>query len=104
MLWIISAALETRVLLRAELTARGDEADGYPTVRDAIESLPERTPAAIVIELRGQPLAQVERLLDIGVPVFVLAAIADELPERGWAAVLRWPVSMSEIADVVARQ
>lgn len=104
MFWIISVALETRVLLRAELTARDIEADGYATVRDAIESLPERTPAAIVIELRGQPLARAERLLDIAVPVFVIAEVEDELPERGWAAVLRRPMSMSEIADVIARR
>ena len=103
-LWIIDAEHWPRALLRAELIERGFDAVGYETVRDAIDSLPMRTPNAIVVDLRGQPIPQVERLLRIGVPVVIIAGIPEinDLPEAAWAAVLRRPVSIGEIADRVA--
>ena len=59
-------------MLRAELIERGFDAAGYITVRDAIDSLLWRRPGAIVIDLRGQPLPTVERLLDLKVPVIIV--------------------------------
>ena len=102
--WIIDAEQWPRALLRAELIERGFDAVGYITVRDAIESLPERSPDAIVVDLRGQPLPLVERLLGIGAPVLIVAGAPEinDLPEREWAAVLRRPVSIGGIADRVA--
>ena len=101
--WIIDADQWPRALLRAELIERGFDAVGYITVRDAIDSLPSRRPDAIVVDLRGQPLPQVERLLKIGVSVIVVGGILEinDLPEGAWAAVLRRPVSLGDIADRV---
>lgn len=103
-IWIIDVEQWPRALLRAELIERGFDAVGYVTVRDAIDALPERTPHAIVVELRGQPMPLVERLPAIGVPIVVIGGTPEvnNLPERAWAAVMRRPVSLGEIADRVA--
>ena len=91
-------------MLRAELIERGFDAVGYVTVRDAIDALPERFPNAIVVELRGQPMPLVERLLKISAPVVIVGGMPEinDLPEGRWAAVMRRPVSLGEIADRVA--
>ena len=91
-------------MLRAELIERGFDAVGFITVRDAIESAPTRPPDAIVVDLRGQPQPLVERLRAIGVPVLVIGGAVEinDLPADGWAAVMRRPVSIGEIADRVA--
>ena len=101
--WIIDAEQWPRAMLRAELIERGFDAVGYITVRDAIESLPERPPDLIVVDLRGQPLRFVERLRDIGVPVLVIGGTPEinDLSAAEWAAVMRRPVSIGEIADRV---
>lgn len=102
--WIIGAEQWPRALLRAELVERGFDAVGWTTVRDAVESLPERFPNAIVVDLRGQPLPLVERLPTLGVPVLIVASMPEinDLPDGDWAAVMRRPVSIGEIADRVA--
>ncbi len=102
--WIIHVEQWPRVLLRTDLIERGFDAAGYITVGDAIESLLERPPDAIVVELRGQPMRLVQRLLAIGKPVLIVGGTPEinDLPEGGWAAVLRRPVSVGEIADRVA--
>ena len=102
--WIIDVEQWPRALLRAELIERGFDAVGWVTVRDAVESLPERFPQAIVVDLRGQPLPLVERLPTLGVPVLIVARVpeSNDLPDGEWAAVLRRPVSIGEIADRVA--
>lgn len=99
--WIIDADQWPRALLRAELIERGLDAAGYITVRDAIDSLPIRHPDAIVVDLRGQPVAQVERLLALAVPVVIITGALErnDLPDREWAAVLQRPVAIGEIAD-----
>lgn len=101
--WIIDAEQWPRAMLRAELIERGRDAAGYETIHDAIESLPVRPPHVIVVDLRGQPLRLVERLLAIGVPVIVIGGLLEinELPDGAWSAVLRRPVSIGEIADAV---
>jgi hypothetical protein len=69
-----------------------------------VDALPECYPDAIVVELRGQPLPQVERLRKLGVPIVVIAGAPElsDLPPEGWAATLRRPISLGEIADSVA--
>ena len=102
--WIIDGEQWPRALLRAELIERGFDAAGYLAVRDALDAILERPPALVVVELRGQPMPVVERLLRIGVPVVVIAGATEmaELPDAGWAAVMRRPVSIGEIADRVS--
>ena len=101
--WIIDADQWPRAMLRAELIERGFDAVGYPTVGDAIESLLMRPANVIVVDSRGQPPRLVERLLAIGVPVVVIAGMAEinDLPEGAWSAILRRPVSIGEIAAAV---
>lgn len=103
-IWLIDAEQWPRALLRAELLERGFDAVGYITVRDAVDTLPERYPDAIVVELRGQPLPLVERLRKLGVPVVIIGGTSElpDLPPEGWAAILRRPISLGEIADSVA--
>jgi len=102
-IWIIDAEQWPRALLRAELIERGFDAVGYITVRDAIESLPMRAPDLIVVDLRGQPVPQVERLRAIGVPMVIVAGVPEinEIANEGWT-VMRRPVSIGEIADEVS--
>lgn len=104
--WIISEAQWTRALLRAELIERGYDAVGFLTVHDAMEELASRFPAAIAIEVAGQPLSHVERLLKIGVPVIAtggMPAIGDPaLRALPLYAVLPRPVTLGEIADAVS--
>jgi hypothetical protein len=90
-------------MLRAELIERGYDAVGYITVRDAIDALPERRPDAIVVDLRGQPIPVVERLLKLGVPIVIVGGVPEinDLPDGEWT-VLRRPVSIGEIADAVS--
>ena len=101
--WIIDADQWPRAMLRAELIERGFDAVGYETVGDAIESMLLRPPNVVVVDLRGQPMRLVERLLDIGVPVLIVAGMPEitDLPERAWAAVMRRPLSIGEIAERV---
>ena len=105
MVWIIDAEQWPRALLRAELIERGFDAVGYITVRDAIDALPERSPRAIVVDLRGQPLPLVQRLPALHVPILVIGGALElsELPQDApWTAILRRPVAIGEIADRVA--
>ena len=102
-IWVINADHWPRALLRGELIEHGFDAVGYETVHDAIESLPMRPPDAIVVDLLGQPVPQVAKLPMIGVPVIAIggAIELESLPDLDLAAVLRRPVSIGEIVDVV---
>jgi DNA-binding response OmpR family regulator len=102
-IWIIDAEQWPRALLRAELIERGYDAVGFLTVRDAIDQLPWRRPDAIVVELRGQPLEHVERLVKIGVPVVVTGGMPEinEIQGEKFGAVMPRPVSLGDIADRV---
>lgn len=101
--WIIDGEQWPRALLRAELLERGFDAVGYLAVRDAIDAVLERPPDAIVVDLLGQPMPVVERLLQIGVPVLVIGGALElqDLPPGPWAAILKRPVSIGEIAETV---
>jgi len=103
-IWIIDAEQWPRAMLRAELIERGYDAVGYATARDAIESYLDRKPDAIFVELRGQPMDLVARLLHAGVPVLVAGGAVElhDLPDGKWAAVMRRPVSLGEIANAIA--
>jgi DNA-binding NtrC family response regulator len=105
--WIIDAEHWPRALLRAELIERRFDAVGYETYLDAVETLPWRRPAAVVVDVRGQPVGQVQRLLNLHVPVIVIGGTPDiddpAYATGGWAAVMRRPVSLGEIADAVQR-
>jgi DNA-binding NtrC family response regulator len=104
--WIIDSEQWPRALLRAELIERGYDAVGFITVSDAIDQLPWRKPNVIVVELRGQPIQHLERLLKLNVPVILTGGVPEindaELRSLPFAAVMRRPVSLGDIADHVA--
>jgi hypothetical protein len=102
-IWVIDGQQWPRALLRAELIERGFDAVGFETIRDGIDQLPWRRPDAIIVELRGQPEAQVRSLLKIGVPVLVTGGMPEvsAVASPPFAAVLPRPVTIGEIADRV---
>jgi DNA-binding response OmpR family regulator len=91
-------------MLRAELIERGYDAVGFVTVDDALRVMPERQPDAIIVELRHLARDEVARLFGSHVPVIAIADLTAEpwIDEFPWAAVLRRPVSIGEIAERVA--
>jgi len=105
-IWIIDREQWPRALLRAELIERGFDAVGYVSVADASPTIGERFPDAIVIELRGASREDAAELFQIGVPVTAIAGIPEPewIGEFPWAAVLRRPVAIGEIADAVSSQ
>jgi DNA-binding NtrC family response regulator len=111
LLWVIDSEQWPRACLRAELIERGYDPYGFITIGDALESLsrqpPEPKPALIVLELRGQDLTEqlIEAIRALRIPTIVLGG-ATELNEpvvqaRQWQVVLKRPVSLGKIADVV---
>jgi hypothetical protein len=103
-IWIIDAEHWPRALLRAELIERGYKAVGFLTVDDALRVMPTRWPDVIVVELRHLAREEVARLFGAVVPAIAIAGSAPEpwIDEFPWAAVLRRPISIGEIADRVA--
>jgi DNA-binding NtrC family response regulator len=103
-IWIIDAEHWPRALLRAELIERGYDAVGFVTVDDALRVMPQRWPDGIVIELQNLAREEVARLFGAHVPVIAIAGSATEswVWDFAFAALLRRPVSIGEIADEVA--
>ncbi|HXG59611.1 MAG TPA: hypothetical protein VNL91_11360 [Thermoanaerobaculia bacterium] len=106
--WIIDAQQWPRALLRAELIERGFDAVGYVSIAHALATLAERPPDLVVIDVRDQTLDRrsLDALFAIGVPVIAIAGVPEIndplLGEYPWAALLRRPVSIGEIAARVA--
>jgi DNA-binding response OmpR family regulator len=101
--WVINAEHWPRALLRGELIEHGFDAVGFETVGDAFDALLLRPPDIIVVDVHGQPVPQTVNLLRMGVPVIVIAGELEiqDLPDVDWAAVLRRPIAIGEIVDVV---
>jgi hypothetical protein len=111
-IWIIGADHWPRAYLRAELIERGYEAVGFEDVADAlVERALGRAPAPrlVVVDLlgRAENEGRLGALFRQGAPVVAVAgaaAAAEEQRHRHpWAAFLRRPVTIGEIADVVER-
>ncbi len=105
-IWIIDHEQWPRALLRAELIERGYDAVGYVTVEDAAQTIGSRFPDVVVVELRGIHRDDVAHLFHIGVPVIAVASLPEPqwLDEFPWKTVLRRPVAIGDIADVVSRE
>jgi DNA-binding NtrC family response regulator len=110
--WVIDSEQWPRACLRAELIENGDDAYGFITISDALESLSQATspkPELIVIELRGQQLTGelVEAIQNLHVPTVALGGsveLNDPLVQQHqWRAVLKRPVSLGHIAEVVRK-
>ena len=104
-IWIIDSEQWPRALLRAELLERGFDAVGYLTASDALASLGARFPDLIVVDLRGVRREDVQNLFKVGVPAIGIASMPEPswLSEFKWAALLRRPVSIGEIANITAQ-
>ncbi len=107
--WIIDADQWPRALLRAELIERGYDAVGFLSVEDALNASPERFPDLIVVEMHGLALMQADasKLFTLEAPIVLLTGAAEAtepwIAQLPWAAVLRRPVSIGEIAVAVER-
>ena len=109
-LWVIDSEQWPRACLRAELIGRGYDPYGFMTIDDALDSLARTAspkPELIILELRGQNLTNelVEAIGNLRVPTIVLGG-SPELNEpfiqqKRWEVVLKRPVSLGKIADVV---
>ncbi len=112
MLWIIDSEQWPRACLRAELIERGYDPYGFITITDALDSLSRSAspkPEVIVLELRGQNLTSevIEAIRNLRAPMIVLGG-GPELNEpliqkQKWEVVLKRPVSLGKIADVVQK-
>jgi len=109
-LWVIDSEQWPRAYLRAELIERGYDAYGFMTVSDALDSLSRRawaTPEAIILELREQHLTNelVEALRNLRIQTVVLGGASELIDplikNQKWEVVLKRPVSLGKIADIV---
>ena len=98
-------------MVEAELIERGYDPYGFITIRDALDSLswqpPPPKPEVIILELRDQDLTEqlIEAVRGLRIPTIILGGAA-ELNEhlvhaRQWQVVLKRPVTLGMIADVV---
>src|SRR5262245_50313838 len=110
--WVVDSEQWPRACLRAELIERGYDPYGFITIDDALESLSRSAspkPAALILELRGQDLAnrQVELILHLGVRTILLGGnmeLSDPLVQnRQWDVILKRPCSLGDIADAVEK-
>jgi len=109
-LWVIDSEQWPRALLRAELIERGYDPYGFISISDALDSLSQRAwekPQAIILELRGQNLTNksVEAIGKSRIPTVVLGGapelIDPLIKKEKWDVVLKRPVSLGKIVDVV---
>lgn len=110
LVWIVDCDQWPRANLRAELIERGYDAVGYiaiDLVLPALRRTSSPKPRVLVLELRGQPVtsADLQKLASSSIPVVILGGSV-ELQQPGvgdweWAAVLKRPITLGEIADVV---
>ena len=110
-LWVIDSEQWPRACLRAELIERGFNPYGFITIRHALNSLSRRPappkPQLVILELREQNLAPelIEAVRNLGIPTIVLGGSLEfnepVIQQHKWEAVLKRPVSLGKIADVV---
>jgi DNA-binding NtrC family response regulator len=111
-LWVIDSEQWPRACLRAELIERGYNPYGFISITDALDWLARGRapkPKAIVLELRGQNLAAqtLEDVSRLQVPTILLGGnteLTDPVVSgRHWDFVLKRPVSLGRIADLVQK-
>src|SRR5262245_33454511 len=111
-LWVIDSEQWPRACLRAELIERGYDPYGFITIADALDSLSRAAstkPDLIVLELRGQDLNQqfIDAIRNLQVPTIVLGGSAElnepQIEKQKWDVVLKRPVSLGAIADIVEK-
>jgi riboflavin biosynthesis pyrimidine reductase len=109
-LWVVDSEQWPRACLRAELIERGFDPYGFITISDALDSL-SRTesskPEVIILELREQNLTTelVQAIRNLRISTILLGGNAELneplIQQEKWEIVLKRPVSLGKIADVV---
>ena len=109
--WIVDADHWPRAYLRAELIERGYDAVGFVSLSDALARLHVSggapRPRLAVVDLAGQAaeLKLLPALARAGVPLVGIGAAAataaDAVQQVPWAAYLRRPLTIGDIADAV---
>jgi hypothetical protein len=111
--WIIDSEHWTRVCLRAELIERGVDAIGYEEFANALSMLPNpwpRLPKLAVLDLKNQDLksSELHAWWRNHIPLIALAGSTELNPdlvqELQPAHILRRPISIGQIADVVMQE
>ncbi|MGA2402527.1 MAG: hypothetical protein ABSG91_12615 [Syntrophobacteraceae bacterium] len=110
-IWIIDNNHWERVNLRAVLIEGGCEVKGFVSIFHAVLMLYREEvekPALIVLEINNLQYQgpELDELARIGVPVILLSGVYEdaELARRHqWAAVLRRPVTIGQVAQTVER-
>jgi hypothetical protein len=109
-IWIIDSQQWPRAYLRAELIERGFEAIGFMELTHALMAFHHpiyANPCLIVLELRGLSLKgdELDTLARVGIPTVALGGAvelnAEWVKQFEWAAVLRRPFTIGNVADVV---
>jgi hypothetical protein len=109
-IWIIDSQQWPRAYLRAELIERGFEAVGFIELAHALTALYHpysAKPRLIVLELRGlsHKHDELDALAQIAIPIIALGGTVELnqewIKQFEWAAVLRRPFTIGNVADVV---
>ncbi len=113
LIWIVDCEHWPRSALRAELIERGYEAVGHVTLDEALSRLRavpvEARPRAIVMDLRGQEInpGVLRELIQSSIPTIILGGMTELsdalIQEHRWAAVMKRPILLGEIADRIEK-
>jgi DNA-binding NtrC family response regulator len=111
-LWVIDADHWPRAFILAELTERGYDVTGFETVRAAVVRLlmvPADRPMLVLVDLHEQMADQkaLDSLSRQALPTVAIAAATaaaeGALGGRAWAALLRRPLTIGAVVEVIAR-
>jgi hypothetical protein len=111
LIWIIDSNHWERVNLRAVLIERGCEVEGFVSIFRAVVMLYREIvekPDAIVLEIKNlvYQSQELDELARIGAPVVLLTGVYESrklADEHKWAAVLRRPFTIGQVARTVER-
>ena len=113
LIWIVDSEHWPRSALRAELIERGYEAIGHIRLDEALSRLhsapSQAKPHAIVVDLCGQEVSRgaLQELAGSTIPTIILGGQAELndplIKEHTWTAMLKRPIMLGEIADLIER-
>jgi FixJ family two-component response regulator len=110
-IWIIDNNHWERANLGAVLIERGYEVEGFVSIFDGLVMFYREKiekPAVIVLEIKNLLYqgAELDELLRIGAPVILLSGVYEDMESarrRQWAAVLRRPFTVGQVAQTAER-
>jgi FixJ family two-component response regulator len=110
-IWIIDNNHWERANLGAVLIERGYEVEGFVSIFDALVMFYREKiekPAVTVLEIKKLQYqgAELDELLRMGAPVILLSGVYEDMESarrREWAAVLRRPFTVGQVAQTAER-